>query len=452
MLQTSKKLGRILANPEIDSKSRKRQQWAWYSYDWGNSAFSTTVVTLFLGPYLTSLAKIAAGADGRIHPFGLSIEPRALWSYLIALSVILQVLCLPLVGAIADYARRKREMLGGLALVGVVATCLMIFMEGENYLLGAGLFLVANLMFGASIVVYNSFLPDISTPEERDSVSSIGWGFGYLGGGVLLALNLYLYGNAEKFGLSEGMAVRISLCSAGIWWGIFTVPALLGLRNSLASRSLPLGENYLSVGIKQVGTLLRDIRLYPQALLFLIAFLLYNDGIQTVIALASQFGSDQLGMSMASLTKAILMVQFVAFFGAMGFNFLSKWIGAKNSVAISLMIWTLTLIYIWLAVKTESEFFILAFIIGIVMGGSQALSRSLFSQLIPKGREAEYFSLYEISDKGTSWISPLVFALALELTGNYRVAILSLIVFFIGGLIVLLRVNVQQGIREAGNA
>ncbi|MFO0282085.1 MAG: MFS transporter, partial [Acidobacteriota bacterium] len=194
----------------MNRQERRRQQWAWYSYDWGNSAFSTTVVTLFLGPYLTSLAKAAAGADGRIHPLGLSIEPRALWSYLIALSVILQVLCLPLVGAIADYGKKKREMLGGLALVGVMATACMFFMHGEHYLWGAGLFLVANLMFGASIVIYNAFLPDISTPEERDTVSSTGWGIGYLGGGVLLALTLYRYSNSTDFGLSEVVAVRSS--------------------------------------------------------------------------------------------------------------------------------------------------------------------------------------------------------------------------------------------------
>lgn len=442
-----KRLGFFLNQP-----NRKREQWAWYSYDWGNSAFSTTVVTLFLGPYLTSLAKAAVAADGKIHPLGLAMDPRALWSYLIALSVVLQVLFLPLVGAIADYGRRKREMLGIIALFGVTATALMFFMQGEHYLWGAGLFLVANLMFGASIVIYNSFLPDIASPEERDSVSSTGWGFGYLGGGTLLALNLYLYSNAQSFGISEGMAVRISLCSAGIWWGLFTIPAYMGLRNHASARSLPPGENYLSMGIKQVISLFKDIRLYPQALLFLVAFLLYNDGIQTVIALSSQFGADQLNMSMGSLTKAILMVQFVAFFGAIGFNYLSKWIGALYSIAIALSIWTMVLFYIWIAVKSETEFFILAFIIAIVMGGSQALSRSLFSQLIPKGREGEYFSLYEISDKGTSWISPLVFGLALELTGNYRLAILSLIIFFIGGLVVLLRVNIEQGIREAGNA
>jgi UMF1 family MFS transporter len=436
----------------VNPSNLKREQWAWYSYDWGNSAFSTTVVTLFLGPYLTSLAKVAADAGGKIHPLGLTMDPRALWSYLIALSVILQVLFLPLVGAIADYGHKKREMLAGLAFVGVTATTCMFFMEGDNYLWGAGLFLIANLMFGASIVIYNAFLPDIAPPEDRDTVSSTGWGFGYLGGGFLLALNLYLYSNAAQFGLSEGMAVRISLASAGVWWGLFTIPAYMGLRNRGAVRTLPAGENYLSIGIKQVVALFRDIRLYPQALLFLVAFLLYNDGIQTVIALSSQFGADQLGMTMASLTKAILMVQFVAFFGATGFNFLAKWIGAKRSVCLALLIWTGVLVYIYVAVKTESEFFILAFVIAIVMGGSQALSRSMFSQLIPKGREAEYFSLYEISDKGTSWISPLVFGLALELTGNYRLAILSLVVFFIGGLLVLLRVNIAKGIEQAGNA
>ena len=215
---------------------------------------------------------------------------------------------------------------------------------------------------------------------------------------------------------------------------------------------MPEGENYLTVGLKQVKGLLRELGHYPQALLFLIAFLLYNDGIQTVIALSSQFGSDQLGMSMASLTKAILMVQFVAFFGAMGFNLIAKWIGAKASVGLALVVWTGTLIYMWLAVKTEGEFFILAFVIALVMGGSQALSRSLYSQLIPKGREAEYFSLYEISDKGTSWISPLVFGLALEITGNYRLAILSLIFFFLAGMLVLARVDLRKGIADAGGA
>ena len=429
-----------------------RRQRAWYLYDWGNSAFSTTVVTLFLGPYLTSLAKQAAGPDGLIHPLGIDVDPRSLWSYLVSLSVVLQVIFLPLVGAMADYGKKKREFLAFLAFTGSAATMLLYFVQGKHYLWGAGLFLLANLTFGASIVIYNSFLPEIAGPEERDAVSSRGWGIGYLGGGLLLALNLYLYSNAAKFGISDGMAVRLSLASAGLWWAVFSIPPVAVLRNPSGGQALPPGQTYLSVGIAQITKLLREIREYPEALTFLIAFLLYNDGIQTVIALASQFGSDELKMSMSSLTQAILMVQFVAFLGAMAFNWLSARIGAKPSVILSLVIWTGTLLYIWLAVKTEKEFFVLAFVIGLVMGGSQALSRSIFSQLIPKGREAEYFSLYEISDKGTSWISPLVFGLAMQWTGNYRLAILSLILFFAAGLLVLLRVNVAKGMLESGNA
>ncbi|GAB4371356.1 MAG: MFS transporter [Bryobacter sp.] len=431
--------------------SSRAQQRAWYFYDWGNSAFTTTVVTLFFGPYLTSLATAAAGEGGRLPLFGFSIDPRSLFSYLVSLSVMTQVLCLPLVGAIADYGKRKREILGLLALIGASATCAMFFLSGTRYLLGAGLFLVANLSFGASIVVYNSFLPEIAAPEDRDAVSSRGFGFGYAGGGLLLCLNLYLYANAAKFGLSDSMAVRISLLSAGLWWGLFTLPAFFGLRNNQSGHALPPGENYLSVGVRQVLNLFREMRQYPQAMLFLVAFLLYNDGIQTVIALASQFGSDSLHMSMASLTQAILMVQFVAFLGALLFDRLARWIGAKRSVIISLLIWTAALFYAWHFVETEREFFILAFVIGLVLGGSQALSRSLFSLLIPKDRSAEYFSIYEISDKGTSWISPLFFGLALDLTGNYRLAIFSLVIFFLAGLAVLLRVNVQRGMEESAN-
>lgn len=428
-----------------------RQQRAWYFYDWGNSAFTTTVVTLFLGPYLTSIAKAAAAADGRLHTFGLSIEPRSLWGYLVSLSVFTQVLCLPLVGAIADYGKKKREMLALLTAIGVCATLGMFFVEGTRYVLGGILFLIANLAFGASIVIYNSFLPEISPPEERDAVSSKGWGLGYLGGGLLLVLNLYMYSNAAKLGLSEALAVRISLVSAGLWWGLFALPTLVGLRNNQPTRALPPGENYLGVGLRQLLKLFREIRQYPQALLFLVAFLLYNDGIQTVISLSSQFGSDALKMSMGSLTQAILMVQFVAFFGATAFNYLAKWIGAKKSVIVSLFIWIGALVYIWLAVDTEREFFILAFIVAIVLGGSQALSRSIYSQLIPKGKEAEYFSIYEISDKGTSWISPLVFGLAMDLTGSYQIAILSLVIFFIAGLLVLLPVNIAKGRQQSGN-
>ena len=208
-----------------------REQRGWYMYDFANSAFSTTVVTLFLGPYLTALAKAAADSSGYVHPFGIPIDARSYWSYMVALSVIFQVLFLPMVGAVADYGRRKKQVLAATAYLGAAATMAMFFLEGSDYLFGGLLFLIANVSFGASEVIYNSFLPEIAPPEDRDAVSSKGFAIGYLGGGLLLASESGAASEGRKHRHQRGMAVRISLCSAGVWWAIFTIPTLLALRN-----------------------------------------------------------------------------------------------------------------------------------------------------------------------------------------------------------------------------
>ena len=426
-----------------------REQRSWYFYDWANSAFASTVVTLFLGPYLTVLAEAAAGPNGRITPLGISIDPRSYWSYLISLSVLTQVICLPVLGAVADYSGRKKQLLGFFAYVGAGATVAMYFLSGTSYLLGGALFLIANLAFGASMVLYNAFLPEIAPEDKRDDVSSKGWGIGYLGGGLLLALNLVLYANAKKLGMEEALAVRISLCSAGVWWALFSIIPLLGLRNRKPTRHVPSGEHIAIIGFRQLGHTCKDMRHYPHTLIFLLAYLIYNDAIQAVLTLSGQFGSDYLKIPMGQLTLAILMVQFVAFFGALLFNLLARKMTAKGAVMLSLVLWTV-LMFVMYAVKTTMAFFIAAAIVAVIMGGSQALSRSLFSVMIPPGKEAEYFSVYEVSDKGTSWLAPLLFGLTLDLTGSYQYAILSLIVFFIGGLIVLARVNVTRAMKEAG--
>ncbi len=426
-----------------------REQRGWYLYDWANSGFATTVIALFLGPYLTMLAKAAADAAGFVHPLGIKIDARSYWSYLVSLSVILQVLVLPIVGALADYGNRKKRYLALSAYLGAAAAMAMFWLQGSDYILGGVLFVIANVSFGASVVVYNSFLPEIAPPEERDAVSSKGWGIGYIGGGVLLALNLLLYMNAAKLGVTEAMAVRISLGSAGVWWAGFTIPVLAMLRNRAASGAVPTGQAAVGAVVGQLLHTLASIRRYPQTMTFLIAYLLYNDAIQAVLALAAQFGNDELKIPVSTLTLAILMVQFVGFFGAIGFQWLAAAISAKRAILVSLVLWTATLIYLYAAVKTTGDFFIAAAVAALVMGGSQALSRSVFAQLIPKGREAEYFSIYEVSDKGTSWISPVVFGLTLQFTRSYRLAILSLIVFFIGGLLVLLRVDVRRGELDA---
>lgn len=432
-----------------DLAPSRREQRGWYFYDWANSGFMTTVVTLFFGPYLTSLARAAAGEDGFVRPAGIPLAYQAVWPYLVSLSVLSQVLALPLVGALADYGRRKKEMLGALAYSGAGAAMLMYVLDGDRYLLGCLLFLVANFCFGASVVIYNSFLPEIAAPEERDAVSSNGWGLGYAGGGLLLALNLLLYARAGALGLSESHTVRLSLASAGLWWAIFTLIPLATLRNRGSARAPQ--EGYLRAGLGQLARTFRHLRHYRHTLLFLLAYLIYSDGIQTVITLAAQFGQEELGLEMRALTASILLSQFVALFGAVGFKFVAALTGARRAVIATLVIWIGTLVYVYAGVRGESDFYALAAIVGAVMGASQALSRSIFSFLIPKGREAEYFSLYEISDKGTSWLGPLFFGLALQFTGRYRLAVLSLILFFLAGLAVLAKVDVRAGAIQAGN-
>ncbi len=430
----------------------KREQIGWYFYDWGNSAFSTTVVTVFLGPYLTAVTQAAADANGMIYPMGIPVLADSFFAYMVSLSVVLQVFFLPILGALADYSNRKKQMLGVTAYMGAIATMGLYFLDGDNYLLGGGLFLLANLSFGASIVFYNAFLPEIASPDDRDRVSSQGWAMGYLGGGILLLINLlFVQFWAEDLGISTGHAVRISLVSAGMWWAIFTLVPLITLKRRQPIKSLQAGERIWTVGFKQLRHTMRNLPNYPHTLMFLIAYLLYNDGIQTVIALSAQFGAEELGMETASLVQLILMVQFIAFFGALGFGYLARWFGAKRSIIGSLVIWLGVTVYTYAFLETVGQFFILAGVIAIVLGGSQALSRSLFSLMIPKGQEAEFFSLYEVSERGTSWLGPLLFGLTLQFSGSYRLAILSIAIFFAVGLVLLTRVDVRRAIAESGN-
>ena len=439
------------ATPPSGSDDR-REQIGWYFYDWANSTFSTTVVTVFLGPYLTSVARAAADQNGMVYPFGLPVAAGSFFPYSVSLSVLLQVLFLPILGAIADYSHAKKFLMGLFAYIGAGATIGMYFVEGTHYLFGGLLFLIANLAFGASVVFYHAFLPEIASPDRRDAVSSQGWALGYLGGGLLLLVNLWLYNSREALGLSQNLAVRICLASAGVWWALFTVIPLLTIRRHEAVKRLPSGDHFLTVGFRQLGHTFSQLRHYPQTLLFLAAYLLYNDGIQAVIALAAVFGAEELKLDQGVLIQAILMVQFVAFFGALGFGFLARRTGAKAAIGLTLIIWTGVVIYSYfMPANVPAQFFLLASVIAVVMGGSQALSRSVFSLMIPQGQEAEYFSIYEISERGTSWLAPLLFGLAYQFTASYRIALVSLMVFFIAGFSLLALVNVRRAAEEAGN-
>ncbi|MEU6783831.1 MFS transporter [Nonomuraea angiospora] len=456
--------------------ARKREQRGWYFYDWANSAFYTTIISVFLGPYLIPVAKTAACAKdfpnivpdtcvadfdkladsnpglGYVDVLGADIRPAAFFALTLTIAVFLQIVVLPVVGALADHTGRKRELLGGFAYVGALATMALYFVEGDRYMLGGVLFTVANLAYGSSVVVYDSFLPQISTPAERDRVSSRGWAIGYLGGGLLLALNLVLYTQHEALGVAEGMAVRISMMSAGLWWAIFTIIPLLRLRN----RPVPAHETTAlrSVGgsFRQLGRTLAELRRYPLTLLFLVAYLIYNDGVQTVIGNSAAFASEALKLDKTVQITAILMVQFVAFFGALLLGRLARSIGTKRAVLASLVLWTAIVVAaLFVQEGQQLQFYLMAFAIAIVLGGTQALSRSLFSQVIPKGREAEYFSLLQISDKGSAFIGSLTVTIALNLSNSYRIAIVSMIIFFIIGFVLLALTNLPRAIRQAGN-
>jgi UMF1 family MFS transporter len=284
-------------------------------------------------------------------------------------------------------------------------------------------------------------------------VSSRGWAAGYLGGGLLLALNLGLVTGHAAIGVSTETAVRISLLSAGIWWGAFTLVPYLRLRDRPpAGVWAEGGGSTMAQSFGQLRDTLRHLRGYPQTLMFLVAYLFYNDGIQTVIYAASIYGQEELDLESQQLIMTILLVQFVAFGGALLFARAAARAGAHRTIVVSLVLWcAVVAVGYVLPVGQLLPFLGLAVLIGLVLGGSQALSRSLFSHLIPAGRGAEYFSLYQAAERGTSWLGTLVFGLVYQLTDSYRLAIVALIFFFVVGGVLLSRVDVRRGIEDAGN-
>jgi MFS transporter, UMF1 family len=490
------------ATPQVNDK---REIFGWAMFDWAISAFSTTVITVFLGPYLSSITKAAADTSGMVYLLGVPIRYDSYFTYLISASVLLQVTFLPILGALADYSHLRKRLMQIFSTLGAVATILLFFVTPGLHWLGGLLFVTANLAFGAGMVFYNSYLPNIASEDQRDRVSAYAWAMGYLGGGLLLVINLIMYLFAGKLGISEALVARISLASAGVWWLGFSFITFARLRERHAARRLPPRDNYLTIGFKQLAHLIgistttvttlmllplaipvlfllhvpiviallpalgpiavmatfiyKKSKTLPEAMKYLVSYLLYNDGIQTVIAVSAIFAAEELGMNSTNLILVILMIQFVAFFGALGFGRLAGRLGTKNSILLSLLIWSVCVIYAAVGMKSTAavlgmeqrqlEFWFLGFVIALVMGGSQALSRSLFAQMIPRDQEAEFYSFYEISERGTSWMGTFLFGLVNQLTGSLRLGIVSVIVFFLLGLILLPLVNVPKAMEQA---
>jgi UMF1 family MFS transporter len=446
---------------DLGPLNRAREQKSWYWYDWANSAFYTTVLTVLFAPYMITVAGRAAGCGKdpddtctkTVDVLGLHLAAGSLPFYLTSFATIASAFVLPVVGAMVDRSGRKKWHMAGFAWSGAAVASLLFFMHGESWQLAAVVIVVSSILAGCSLVSYSAILCDISTEEERDRVSSRGWAFGYLGGGTLLVINLGIVLGHDAVGIDKELAVRLSLLSAAIWWAGFTIIPFRGLRNRPATGVVQETGGLLKRSFGQLFTTLRELRNFPMTLTFLIAYLFYNDGIQTVIYAASTYGSKQLKFSDSVLIATILLIQFVAFGGALFFGRLAATYGAYKAILWGTFAWmVIVVVAMFLPAKNVALFLAVGVAIGVVLGGTQALSRSFFSLLIPRGREGEYFALYNACERGTSWFGVLLFGVVFQVTGSYRPAIVSLIIFFVLGAIFLIRLDPERGIQEAGNA
>ena len=441
----------------MPARDDRREIFGWVMYDWANSAFQTTVLTVLAGPYLTALAQHAAGENGVVLDLGPlgSVTAKSLFPYCISLSVFLQVFLLPVLGAIADYTHLKKTLMAVFCYVGAATTCLMFFVGDGRHLVGGALLIVANVCFGATLVLYNAYLNDVASEDRRDAVSSRGYALGYLGGGLLLACNLALVSSAGALGISRALAVRLSLASAGVWWGGFALLTFTRLKARAAVKAPPRERSIVAAGFRQVARSFRELARLPHTLRYLAGYMCFNDGIQTVVTVSSVFLAQELFVAKglpapeSFLIGLVLMVQFVAFFGALVFERIAAAIGTKRAILLSLAVWTAIVVYAYGSLETVAQAWAMGAVIAVVLGGSQALSRSLFSQMIPPGREASFFGLYEISERGTSWLGPAIFGAVVSITNSYRQAILSLIVLFVGGMVVLALTDTDRAVRDA---
>ncbi|MGL5858611.1 MAG: MFS transporter [Angustibacter sp.] len=445
--------------PVAEDAAGRRERRSWYVYDWANSAYVTTTQTVLFAPYLTTVARRsvcgeipADQCEASVSVLGLPVSPGSLVFYAVTVSTMMSALVLPVIGALVDRSPRQRWWLAAFAWVGAAAAAAMWFVQGTNWQLGVGLLLVAGICLGASLVVYDAILVQIAGPDERDAVSSRGWALGYLGGFLLLVINLALVTGHDRWGLSEAEAVRWSLLTAGAWWAAFTLVPVLGLRDRPAPCGASATRSPVRQTFGQVVDTMRHLRRHPQTLRFLVAYLFFNDGIQTVIGVSSVYGAEQLGFTTGQLVLSVVVVQAVAIGGALMFGRISARYGARDTICGGLVLWAVVVaVGFFLPRGQLVGWLMLAVLIGLVLGGTQALSRSLFSHLVPADRPAEYFSLYQACERGTSWLGTLVFGLVHQLSGSYRPAIVALLAFFVIGGLLLRGVDVRRGIAAAGN-
>jgi UMF1 family MFS transporter len=445
--------------------ARRRAISGFTLYDVANSAFVTTVVTAVGGPFLTALAESAAGDDGRIGLLGLQPRAGAVFAYAVSLSVLLQVVALPVLGALADRPAAKRRVLVASTWTGALASLALAAAPGPLPALAA--FVVANVAYGAAILVYNAHLADVAEPLDRHRVSARGFAFGYAGGGFVLAVSLGLLAAAGPLGLERGTAVRVSIAFSALWWlGI----GLVAVTRLDAARLLPGAPDpeawHESLAVEVRGSLrqlrgsLAALRRLPGTLRFLVAFLLFNDAIQAVVALSAVVLTQELFVARGQdaddatpfLLQLVLLIQVVAVVGAAVCGRLAGRFGGRPVLLGTLGIWVGVVLYAVVGLETTTQAYVMGVVIALVLGGSQSVARSMFSSMVPLARQSSFFGFYELAERGTAWVGTLVFAVVLDVTGSYRGALLSLLALFAAGGLVLARTDTEAAVEAARQA
>lgn len=421
------------------------QVWAWATYDFGNSAFATTILAVIFNKYYAGV--IAGGAEG-IELFGTRIPGTTVFSFFVSAGMILIALLVPILSALSDLGQLKRRMLLFHVGVGTAATAMLATIGEGGWLIGGIWFVIAQFGFAGGNIFYNAMLLDIADPHDYARVSAIGWAWGYLGGGLLLALNLVMLQYPHLLGAEPGtFTVQDCFLSAAVWWGLFTIPVALSYRTQALAIRPRIGAAFRSL-----KSSLMSLKRLPTFTRFFIAYLLYNDGVETVIIMASIFGDQELRMSTGDLVLFFLMVQGVAFIGSLIFGVIADRFDNRRAVLLGLGVWCVISLWGWQLGwlgDAHTEYWFLGILAGLVMGGTQAASRSLQAVLIPPQQSAEFFSFFAISGKFASAVGPAIFGIAVWATGSLRLGMLSLLLFFLAGAWLLWNVSESRGRREA---
>lgn len=424
-------------SPQSDLAGTRRERWSWAMYDWANSAYSTLSIVVLV-TYIRNVA--LPGTPGTL-----------LWGWGLGLTMMVAALLSPVLGAMADARGNKRHWLIGTTLLGATASSLMFFATPDRPWLLVTLFLLSNIGMELSQGFYNAFLPDIANDEEMGRVSARGFALGYLGGGLALLLAIGVLTAGDKLGIPDDLELRLRLCLAGmgIWWGVFSLPAMLWLRDSRP----PLAPEQSGVqiarsAVAQVGRTLRSIRRYKMLALFLLGFLIYNDGVQTVISQASVFATDVVDMEAAELAMVVLMIQFVALPGALLVGQLADRMGHKPTLMLCLAVW-IVLLALAFFITTKGQFWAMAAVAALVLGGTQSVSRAMMGLMTPPAHSAEFFGFFNLTGKATSMFGPILFTSILTATGSPHWALVSLLIFFIVGAALIIPLNVAAGQKQA---